>query len=220
MRLPAALSTPDDSAALALLREYYAEDDDGRPHYTGAAFDRWDPSRTRAASVDVFTADDVLALPLLSVQLNGRAVLDLLVRRADELNALLAEVPADLDLVDVETPITRDWPASRLLAALRTLDRVGTTTATKLIARKRPRLRPVWDTVVATHLGVWSSYIEPFRKELQKDDRALHVRLVRLGQKAEVEGVSPLRVFDVVTWLEATKAGRRATGDELVEAEK
>lgn len=44
------------------------------------------------ASADVFTADDVVAVSLLSVRLTGRAAYELLVRRRDEFSALLARV--------------------------------------------------------------------------------------------------------------------------------
>jgi len=217
MKLPAALETDDDAAALALLERYYDAPLDDERGFTGSAFDTWEPSGTRAASADVFTADDLVAVSLLSVRLTGRAAHELLVRRRDHFSALLAEVGPDRDLVDVEEEISTARPASRLLSALKSLPGVGTTTATKLLARKRPRLRPVWDTVVAGHLGVRYSYIEPLRQQLRADDGALHRRLVRLGQKAELTGVSPLRVFDVVTWLEAKDAGRRPTGMDEVE---
>lgn len=214
MKLPAALETDDDAAALERLRRYYERPLDDEHGFTGAAFDTWDPAGTRATCTDTFTADDVVAVSLLSVHLSGRAAHDLLVRRRGEFGALLAEVSPDRDLMDVDEEITADWPASRLLRALRSLPGVGTTTATKLLARKRPRLRPVWDGVVAGHLGARNSYIEPLRQALRADDGALHDRLVRLGRKAKLEGVSPLRVFDVITWLEAKDAGRRATADE------
>lgn len=217
MKLPAALKADDDTAALDLLRRYYGTSSDSEPAYTGAAFDSWDPSGTRATSADVFTADDVVAVSLLSVRLTGRAAHELLVRRRKNFSALLAEVGPDRDLVDVEEEISTDWPASRLLSALKHLPGVGTTTASKLLARKRPRLRPVWDTVVAGHLEVGGSYIEPLRQQLQAHDGALHDRLVRLGRKGKLQGVSPLRVFDVVTWLEAKDAGHRASADDEIE---
>ncbi|MEJ5943678.1 DUF6308 family protein [Pseudokineococcus basanitobsidens] len=211
MRLPAALSTDDDSAVLDLLRRYYRRPPDGEHGFTGSAFDTWDPSGTRATSADVFTADDVVAVSLLSVDLSGRAAHELLVRRRDEFAQMLRAVGPDRDLVDEGEPIAKESPLSQLFHALDALDGVGPTRATKLIARKRPRLRPVWDGVVARHLGVGSSYVEPLRQRLREADRALHRRLVRLGEEAELVGVSPLRVFDVVTWLEARESLRGAT---------
>lgn len=218
MRLPEALRGTDDAAALRLLDRYYAAPSSESRGYTGAAFDTWDPSGSRAASVDAFTADDVVAVSLLSVKVNGRAVLDLLDRRANEFNELLSAVPADLDLADVEGEMGRDWPATRLVRALDELPGVGMTTATKLVARKRPRLRPIWDTVVARHLDAWGSYIGPLRDELQKDAGALHQRLVDLRAAARLSSeVSPLRVFDVIAWMEGNQRGLRPDAPDEVE---
>lgn len=220
MRLPEALGVAEDTTALRLLNTYFAAPSSTSRGFTGAAFDTWDPSRTRAASVDVFTADDVVAVSLLSVKVHGQAVLDLLDRRASEFNKLLSVVPADLDLVDVEGEMGRDWPASCLVRALDGLPGVGMTTATKLVARKRPRLRPIWDTVVARHLDAWGSYIGPLRDELQKDKGALHQRLVDLRAAARLSSeVSPLRVFDVIAWMEGRERGLLADAkDEVDEA--
>ncbi|MGY0235898.1 DUF6308 family protein [Longispora urticae] len=48
-------------------------------------------------------------------------------------------------LADEAASWPADWAGWRLRAALLDLDGVGVTTATKLMARKRPRLRPMWD---------------------------------------------------------------------------
>jgi hypothetical protein len=81
------------------------------------------------------------------------------------------------------------------------LPEVGATTASKLLARKRPRLRPIYDTVVARVIGsqqIW----EPLRTLLCAQPE-LHERLHGLRQQAGLpEAVSPLRVFDVVAWME------------------
>lgn len=54
-------------------------------------------------------------------------------------------------------------PASlvwQLEQALRTVPSVGRTTASKLIARKRPRLYPIYDAVVGNVLGTERAYLE------------------------------------------------------------
>ncbi|MGY0231977.1 DUF6308 family protein [Longispora urticae] len=94
-----------------------------------------------------------------------------------------------------------DWAGWRLRAALLDLDGVGVTTATKLMARKRPRLRPIWDPVVAAVTGTGRRQWEPLRVALREDDRALHRRLLRLRSAAGLPlEVSPLRVLDVICW--------------------
>ena len=131
----------------------------------------------------------------------------LLVERADELGELLTELGPDRELVQEKTAWPDDWVGWRLWQQLVNLPGVGPTMASKLYARKRPRLRPVYDSVVAKVVRsdqLW----EPLRAELQVNE-ALHPRLVRLGEGAQLPAAVPaLRVFDVVTWMEGTH-GRR-----------
>ena len=131
----------------------------------------------------------------------------LLVEQTDDFAALLRELGADRDLVQETLPWPDDWAGRRLWKKLVALPRIGPTTASKLYARKRPRLRPIYDSVVAKVLHseeVW----EPLRAQLQLDG-SLHQRLVRLGDQAEVPAAVPaLRVFDVVTWMEGTYGHR------------
>jgi len=69
--LPASLTTADSTEALRLLRAYYEEPFAGPSPRTGAAFDTWDSTGTRSQDLDRFTADDLVAISLLSVQLSG-----------------------------------------------------------------------------------------------------------------------------------------------------
>ena len=212
-RLPDALATDDDTAALGLLSRYYG-DPFGSSSYTGAVFDVWDSTETRAADADRFTADDLVAVTFLSVDTPGPAAIAVLRDNAEEINKLLAAVGPDRDLAD-EPPLTAGWPAWRLNRRLRDLDGVGPVIASKLLARKRPRLMPIWDTVVAKVTGTEVDQWVPLRAALAADDRALHQRLLRLRETSGLPGqVSALRVFDVVCWMEGKdKGGRRpATG--------
>ena len=77
-----------------------------------------------------------------------------------------------------------------------------------LLARKRPRLRPIYDTVVVAVTGTKRQHWEPMRQALRADDAALHHRLLRLREAAGLsQQVSALRVFDVITWMEGKKRG-------------
>lgn len=200
-RLPDALATPDDTAALALLRRYYGLAS-GAAAYTGAAFDAWNSTGTRAADADRFTADDLVAVTLLSVNTPSSVAIRLLRDDADEINALLAAIGPDRDLAD-KPPITQDWPPRRLNRRLKEMDGVGPVIASKLAARKRPRLLPIWDAVVTEVTGTETDQWVPLRAALAQDDRELHRRLLRLREQAGLpEQVSALRVFDVVCWME------------------
>jgi hypothetical protein len=197
------LRTQDDDAALVLLGRYYGPAFGAPCFYAGAAFDTWDSTGTRAADVDRFTADDLVAVSFLSVEVSAAAAHSLLRSRRGEFSDLLIAVGPDRDLADEPEPFSDDSPQWGLMAALRSLDRVGPTIASKLFARKRPRLRPIYDSVVAAVTSTQQRQWEPLRQELRANNRELHARLLRLRATAGLsEQISPLRVFDVITWLE------------------
>lgn len=207
-RLPDALAT-DDTGALGLLRRYYG-DPFGSSTYTGAVFDVWDSTGSRTADADRFTADDLVAVTFLSVDTPGPAAIQVLRDSADEINAMLAAIGPDRDLADETDPITPDWPAWRLNSRLRHFHDVGPVIASKLLTRKRPKLLPIWDAVVAKVTGTERDQWVPLRAALAADDRALHARLLRLREAAGLPGlVSSLRVFDVVCWMEGKDKGYR-----------
>ena len=154
--------------------------------------------------MDRFTADDVLAVTFLSVSVPPAAAHLLLRESAERYAGLLRDLGADRDLVDEPGPIADDWAGWTLMSALRELPGVGATTASKLLARKRPRLRPIYDSVVASVTDCAQHQWEPLRSALAADDRALHQRLLRLRDAAALpEAVSALRVFDVIAWMQA-----------------
>lgn len=207
LHLPEILFAGREDDAVAALRAYYRGDD-----YTGSAWDAFDPGATRAESADVFTADDALSPALLSTPLKGRAVRELLGTQREPLEALLRDVGPDRDFIDVDPdPAGDDMKgAYALYEALKELSGVGPTIASKLIARKRPRLFAIIDadlrrtvfqeTRKDSHLGR-----RLLREELSKDDRALWNRLAGYRQAAGLDAhVSTLRVFDVLAWMDAT----------------
>lgn len=198
-RLPEALQTSDDAAAIALLKRYY-----GDPHLSigcadGAHFDTWatgsDPMH--------FTADDLIAIKFLSVEAPKTAVRALLRDRADEFSGLLVDLGPDRDLTNEDKLPGHTWAGWRIMDALRSIPGVGTTIASKLLARKRPRLRPIWDSVVAAVTDTVPAQWEPLRVALRADDLALHRRLLRLRDAAHLPAeVSALRILDVIAWRE------------------
>jgi hypothetical protein len=207
LALPKCLQGPDDSEALRLLTGYYDPDGKGRAN-VGAWWDGFDPSGRRAGDADRFTSDDLVALSLLSERVPGAAAHKLLVTETDSFSGLLAEVGADRDLADQAVPVDAGDPGSRLYAAVRGLPDIGRTRASKLLARKRPRLFPIRDEVVETVLELRQDFWEPLRTALRAQDGALDDRLRRLhAQAALPPEVSRLRVLDVVAWAEGKKRG-------------
>lgn len=208
--LPAALQSPDAEPALRYLRKYYKERP-GTPlgaDYTGARFDVWDSTQTREADANRFTADDLVAVSFLSVAVPPKAAWELLAGRPDDFNNLLQDVGAD-DLSDVDpSVINESWPAWRLWCELRKLRGVDWVIAGKLLARKRPRLIPIYDRVVKTVTGGDRNYWKPLCRALQADNKALYQRLAQLHLEAGLPQAVPLlRVFDVIAWMEGQELG-------------
>ncbi|WP_144679680.1 DUF6308 family protein [Cellulosimicrobium sp. TH-20] len=186
--------------AVKHLRRYFGPVG-GTTGWAGSRFERLAGGGDRPETVDRFTADDLVAVSLLSVNVPPHGAIDLLETRADEFAQLLAEIPHDVELVDLES-IPDDWAPGRLWEALPDIHGIGWVTAGKLLARKRPRLVPVYDTVVRAAVQPTASFWEALRAELRADDRALHRHLVSLRDEAGIgDDISALRVFDVVVWM-------------------
>ena len=202
VKLPKLLVEGMHDQAKGVLSCYYGlgHHDRHRP-FTGARFDTWDSTASRSKDADRFTADDLVAVSFLSVDVPAPAAAQLLDTRADEFSSLLEAVGPDRDLVDEMNPWEDTWPGWQLWAELTRLPGVGATIASKLYARKRPRLRPIYDSVVAKVIESEQLW-EPLRAQLQ-DDPGLHLRLLTLRDELGLpHEVSALRVFDVVAWME------------------
>ncbi|WP_347057371.1 DUF6308 family protein [Blastococcus sp. HT6-30] len=207
-QLPRCLREGDDALALGYLRTYY-----GQP-YTGAYFDSWAGDRNEPGRI---TADDLIAVSFLSVVVPPLAARALLDTRAAEFTALLEAIGPDRDLADETEPIGDDHPVSELYRAVRGLPGVGPTITTKLLARKRPRFLPIYDSVVARVSRIGNFHWEPLRRTLREDDRQVHLQLLDLRDRASVNTpISALRVLDVVTWMEGKAAGIEPTAPEDV----
>ncbi|EME16637.1 hypothetical protein G419_20140 [Rhodococcus triatomae BKS 15-14] len=207
MRLPKVLRGEDDAAAVDVLHEYFTRRLVKTGYLrTGALWDTFDPSGRREADRDVVTADDLVAVTLLSVKIPAQGALILLGDRRAELSSLLREVGEDRDLAGESDPLTEESPVSRLEAALTEIHGIGRTTATKLVARKRPRLFPIYDRVIGLQMGTTTSHTEPIRVALRENDGELHRRLAGLRAKAGLaESVPALRILDVLAWMQGKK---------------
>ncbi|GMA21524.1 DUF6308 family protein [Arsenicicoccus piscis] len=187
--------------------------------FTGGAWDTFDPSGTRATSRDVFTADDLLSCSLLSTPIPGRAAMELLVRQPATFTQMLSAIPDDREFADVpDTHGPEFQPVRVLYAALRELPRLGPTRATKLLARKRPRLVPIVDSVVRSAMPPrTTSHWALLHAALTNDGGALQERLLDLRSKAGLsDDVSALRVFDVLVWMDGSgNADRVLRGQEI-----
>ncbi|WP_413452889.1 DUF6308 family protein [Georgenia phoenicis] len=214
--VPEILKRDNRENALALLRRYFGLD--GKPAYSGSRFEALGGGGDAADVADKITAVDIVALSMLSIAVPGTAALRLL--EDDEFVAVtgeyLSKLPTDVDLVDIDREVLVDGPAASLWRHFRQLDGVGPTTTSKLMARKRPRLIPVYDSVIerAFHFENSSGHWEYWHDLLNADGRRLHTELLNVRADAGLpEAVSALRVLDVVVWM-----GNRRPDEEGEEA--
>lgn len=204
IRLPKVLVADDDGAAVEVLRRYFTEPLVKTGYLrSGARWDTWDSTGTRGRDADTFTADDLVAVTMLSVDVSPDGAQILLRERVDEFGELLVAVGPDRDLADEADELTPESPVCRLEAALWTVPSIGRTVASKLIARKRPRLFPIYDRVIGEVLDTKQAHLEPVRTALRADDGALQRRLVSLRERAGLdEAVPALRILTVLAWMQ------------------
>ena len=144
-------------------------------------------------------------MELLDVRVPPRSALDLLQGPLGErVAAELAKIPVDVALgADEAYPlVVAGGAADTAWRALRDADGIGWVIAGKLLARKRPKLVPVYDAVVSCAYRTGTNFWEWLHGRLREEAGALGQRLRALHEKAGLpETVSLLRVLDVVFWM-------------------
>ncbi|WP_019159041.1 DUF6308 family protein [Brevibacterium senegalense] len=188
---------------------YFGLRDDLEP-YTGAYFntlaaEETDPNR--------FTAGDLYALRCLAVDVPVKVGICILETHADDVNALLRQIPSDIALADVtdeeyDSLLGIDSPAWQLWRRLRAGDEgmtrwgMGPTRVSKLMARKRPHLIPIEVSVVNRVIGsnARNSWHE-WRTALHSDREALHELADEVRSAAKRPDLSTLRALDIVQWM-------------------
>jgi hypothetical protein len=188
-----------DGQAAVLLDEYFNSNT-----FTGGHFERFAGGGDRPEVADRFTSDDVVAVSLLSVRIPGQAALQLLDAQANELNVLLSGIPVGSDLWQApEEAVAPGSSADRLWRRLDDVPGIGWVTAGKLLARKRPRLIPVYDRVVKAALGRKDEdeWWRPLRTALHENPD-LVAKLKSLRDHVALDHpVSLLRILDVCIWM-------------------
>lgn len=195
-----------DSANEEQLLDYLRTYSEGGA-YTGAYFHEL--THAGLSNPDRFDISDVASLSLLSVTLNGQMAHELTKKSKenDKLARVLALEP-DRDLGELTVDQVKKLNGSEGLDPawnlIKKIHGVGRTRTSKLLARKRPRLIPIWDSVIARVLGLpkTSSYWIHFHTALTADDSSLDKRLSELAQRAGVgERYSRIRVLDILAWM-------------------
>lgn len=147
--------------------------------------------------------DDLLAVSLLDVRITAPAVRwfqdpvhrEHVSRQLESIDPEVTLWEASEDLLERaeglwETLVLRDGPPG-----------IGPVTAGKLLARKRPRLIPIWDEVVDTYLrppqgAFWRSLAE----SLRDSELRASIDSLRPGAGERVD-VGTLRLLDVAVWM-------------------
>lgn len=207
--------------AVAHLEDYFTG-----TGFSGSYFELLGGGGDSVGSANRITEADLLSLATLSVPVGGHAARQLLTEPlAAQVGALLAQIPAELSIetADGRSALQRGGAAWGLWDLLRTVGKdaprgnaFGQVRTSKLLARKRPHLIPIYDAVVASQFGLsgsadqWTIWSELFSNETFVEA----LRRIR-EQVASAHHVSLLRVLDVVVWME----GRGASGDEGTQIE-
>lgn len=153
-----------------------------------------------------FTVGDLAAASLLDVRFGPHTVLELLER--DQCNALLAEIPTGVTLWEATAEQLDEASAAwQLWRRLVSIPGVRQTRASKLLARKRPHLMPILDSVIVERLGLdgldgWQALRVAVTPELR-------VRIDELAQAATDHAAarpSTLRLLDVATWMRYSRS--------------
>lgn len=202
-RLLEALRDPTSESDL---RRYYGVGarSEAPPAFTGSRFELLGGGGDDEKIQDTITATDLVAVGMLGVRIPARVCLDLLEGDLGrEINDQLSFIPTDVQLVghpQAAAWLVDDSHADRAWKHLRDQEGVGFVIAGKILARKRPRLIPVYDNVVRCAIGHPNRAWEWFGSVCGSD--LIHAELARLHHDAELPlEVGLLRVLDVVVWM-------------------
>jgi len=132
-RLRASLVTPGLDRDVTA---YFAE-----PEFAGMTF-----AELRRYPPCEIIPDDLLAVAILDITWRPRVVRILLGSHQQQFGEMLAALPQATDLWDASDDTLKD--IDLLWDALTAIDGIGTASASKLLARKRPRLCPISDNLV------------------------------------------------------------------------
>ena len=178
--------------------------------FSGSLFDSIGGGGDRSDIENQITREDVLAVAAVNAPVPAAVASLLLTQPASGLLATwLRQLPTDIDLWDAEdytlAIATKAWDE------IRTIHEAGTTStadggfaATKLLARKRPRLIPLYDEKVrgVVYLAEGASWWFSLRDAMRVDgeDNEVRFRVCAAMREADVGYVSVLRGLDVILW--------------------
>jgi hypothetical protein len=189
---------PDRPAAL--VKSYFDD------NFSGADFERFGRNNPNE-----ITSDDIIATTMLSISISSNKVrgftpseiVDLMGRSA-ETGALLRQIPTGRSLEELSERQFNQWlapggPADSLYHLILDIFPNRYVATNKLVARKRPALMPIHDSVVKRVLGPSSNFWESWWRALQETEIVERLRDIR--NEANQPHLSLLRVADLVIWM-------------------
>lgn len=222
MELPDILSEENVPKAAKLLNRYYlGRDEKTGLLSTGSSFDGWAGRGDTLDARDRITDSDIVAVSMLSVTVPAKAAVGLLDPAVTaQVTKLLADIPTDIKMSDLtqeeaQARLGKGSPAYDLWHVLRADGRwgVGSTIASKIMARKRPHLIPIWDDIIGQVIGKRSSRDQwlNWHHHLQPGS-PLPDRLHRIHKESEVtQDLSELRIIDAILWRHGRDLGYKGS---------
>ncbi|MCT2295864.1 DUF6308 family protein [Brachybacterium muris] len=211
MTIHDALHQIDPEKGKQLAAQYFEESSSfpGTGTFTGSHFESFAGAPN---PVNEVTAADLLAVQTLAVTVSSRAALGILETYAQRISELLSDIDPTLKLEEVrdegdfETVLGKNSSAQALWDLLRRNNpeakrwNLGATTASKIMARKRPHLIPIDDSVVTRVFGRGTaSSWRMWRDELLADNYLIE-RADEIKEHVERTDLSTLRALDIVLW--------------------
>jgi Family of unknown function (DUF6308) len=173
--------------------------------YTGRWFERFAGGGDRPGVANTVTEADVLALNFLSITSLADVAIDTTITYVHRIRRLLEQIPVDLPMHSMAwSTYEPGAPAFRLWDLFR---RCGgnhrPVTASKLLARKRPHLIPVYDNRVKAMLKApespWNCLWTWFHTDPTRAAAVADLRTEAGG----IEDITLLRCLDVILWMKA-----------------
>ena len=188
------LEEADGSFAKSSLEAYFFGN-----AYTGASFETFcgiDP--------DNFTAEDIVAVSMLSVNIPPSASRWILRTGQKDLSNLLSKIGRDLSIDHPDSDLTKGSHAWNLWKMLISRWGVGETKASKLLAAKRPFLFPIYDQHVAKALQLSpEKYWQPWQEFMRSPNGEKASKIIgQMAQSLDKPHLSTLRLLDIVIWMQ------------------
>ena len=208
-----ALRPPFRSAHVNNLQDYFSLDYDQERHdfvpkFEGSRFEFLDGGGDKPNVADEITAADLAAVTCLGVDVPEGAMLRMLEGTdARKIRELLKEIPTGVDLHShSDNPLGSASKAWAVWDIINAPNGMGRTTTSKILARKRPQLIPILDSVVVCALALSDTNAWDDIFQFMTQNYCAVVDELKVIQAAaalthgDVGRISLLRVFDIIVW--------------------